>query len=218
MWQKLSAEGKLQLRSSTSVEQKFASLEKALSELCIVISRETGNTALSGFERARALRSKPDAGGKSHYECINQLIHYWYCCAGATYLFGKGFRNLIMRPTGHDNVSGDDTGEGPFDLEADHPIHGRLVAEVFCVSQGLWPEKMRKTRIKLSASSAEIRCIFYNSEAKPSYRPKTEWLIILGVDAKRAIRPIHSIAAPFETAQVGPTSRSTRSRAKRTSD
>lgn len=214
-WQVLSAEGKLQLRSSADVELKFAALEQALSELCMVISRETGNTVLSGFDRARALRSKPDAGGKSHYECINQLIHYWYCCAAAKYLFDKGFENLVMRPTGHDNVAEDEATEGPFDLEADHPEHGRLVAEVFCVSQGLWAEKMRKTRSKLSKSSAEIRCIFYNSEAKPSYRPKTEWLVILGVDAKQAVHPIHSMPGVFEATQIGPTSRSTRSRVKR---
>lgn len=217
MWQELSAEGKLRLRSSAHVELKFVALEQALSELCMVISRETGNAFLSGFDRARALRSKPDAGGKSHYECINQLIHYWYCCAGATYLFGKGFENLVMRPTGHDNVADDQTTEGPFDLEADHPEHGRLVAEVFCVSQGLWAEKMRKTRIKLSKSSAEIRCIFYNSEAKPRYLPKTEWLVILGVDAKRTVQPIHSMLGVFEATNVGPTSRSARSCVKRVS-
>ena len=73
------------------------------------------------------------------------------------------------------------------------------------VFTGLWPEKMRKTQNKLSKSSAEIRCIFYNSEAKPSYHPKKEWLVILGVNAKRIVEPIHSMLAVFEATRTGPT-------------
>lgn len=58
-----------------------------------------------------------------------------------------------------------------------------VLAEVFCVSKALWPQKMHKTRKILNTSSAPARFIYYNREAKESYSPKMERLGIFGVTA-----------------------------------
>jgi len=186
MWQTLAAHGIQAFKSIDEIAARRQQLERALAELCVVISRETGDLSKGGLERARALRSKPASGGKSHYECINQLIHYWYCCASAHYLLNSGFGSLVMRPTGHDNATdlGDDERvPGPYDIEAAHPSRGKLVAEVFCVSEALWTQKMGKTREKLKESPAPIRAVFYNVDAKPTYQSKMERLIVYGVHA-----------------------------------
>jgi len=161
-------------------------LERALSKLCLTISRETGNRSVSGLERARALRSAPAQGGKSHYECINQLIHYWYCCAAARHLLKLGFRRLEIRPTGHDNandLADDEADGGPYDIRAVHDRLGTIVGEVFCVSDRLWWQKMKKTRAKLEKSKAAVRAVFYNEESKPSWRPTLRGLVAFGVRA-----------------------------------
>jgi hypothetical protein len=186
MWQALSAHGVQTFATNAEIAARAQELEHALSELCLTISRETGDVSTSGLERARALRSRPDVGGKSHYECINQLIHYWYCCAAAKHLLRKGFTSLTMRPTGHDNATdlGDDERtSGPYDLEARHYRLGTLAGEVFCVSGALWPQKMAKTRAKLASSSASVRAVFYNVEAKPNYSPQMERLVVFGIES-----------------------------------
>ena len=155
MWQDLSGHGVQVFAVREEVAVRAQELETALSALCLTISREIGNTNSSGLERARALRSRPDAGGKSHYECINQLIHYWYCCAAAAHLLCAGYGRVTMRPTGHDNVPDQEVemiAGGPYDIEARHPRLGTITAEVFCVSEALWPQKMNKTRAKLTGS------------------------------------------------------------------
>lgn len=199
MWQALSAHGVQTFATDTEVLARAHELEHALSELCLTISKETGNVSTSGLERARALRTKPLAGGKSHYECINQLIHYWYCCAAATHLLRNGFTSLTMRPTGHDNATdlGDDERPtGPYDIEARHCQTGTFAGEVFCVSKALWAQKMTKTRAKLAYSSASIRAIFYNTEAKPTYKPKMQRLVVFGIESlSGTVREIASTVA-----------------------
>lgn len=184
MWQQLSAHGLQRFSNANQVGARQKELERALSELCNAIAKETGNKKLSGLNRARALRSRPATGGKSHYECLNQLIHYWYCCAAAAYLLRRGFTQLRIRPTGHDNANdlGDDESNGtPYDIRARHKRFGRIVGEVFCVSKALWPQKMAKTRTKLANSKAALRAVFYNMESKPAYKPKMSGLIVFGV-------------------------------------
>ena|SRR5690606_20397999 len=186
MWQKLSADGVQFFRTEADLSTRVHELERALSELCHLISIEMGDSNFSGLERARALRSRPASGGKSHYECINQLIHYWYCCAAAKHLLSEGFTSLVMRPTGHDNATdlGDtEANGGPYDIEAHHAQFGEIAAEVFCVSQALWRQKMSKTLAKLAQSPASVRAVFYNAETKPKYRPKMERLVVYGIDA-----------------------------------
>jgi len=189
MWQALVAHGMQRFDSVEQIEERMRQVDSALSELCFEISRITGDIGLSGFERARALRTKPEVGGKSPYECVNQLIHYWYCCAAARHLVGNGYIEIQVQPTGHDNVPDDEGDEGQarervFDLEARHPSIGLLVAEVFCVSVALWPQKMNKTRKNLSDSTADVRLVYYNREAKQSYCPKMERIGVFGVIAR----------------------------------
>lgn len=184
MWQALAAHGVQRFQTEAEVLVRRRELDGALSELCLAISRETGDLSAPGLQRALALRAKPAAGGKSHYECINQFIHYWYCCAAAGHLLGLGWVDLVMRPTGHDNTA---EGADAFDVEATHPALGRITGEVFCVSPALWAQKMAKTRAKLARSNAPIRAAFYNLEAKESYRPKMERLKIFGVEMRSGV-------------------------------
>ena len=97
-----------------------------------------------------------------------------------------GISRNTQRPTAHDNAAGPGNAAnvgGPYDLQASHAGLGRFVGEVFCVSQALWQQKMRDTRAKLAKSDAPIRAIFYNCEAKPSYRPKMDRLVVFGIAA-----------------------------------
>jgi len=183
MWQEFAAHGSQKFESIKAVDERLQDLEEALAELCLVISRETGNIEASGIFRARTLRAKPEAGGKSHYECVNQLIHYWYCCAASKFLLNEGYQNLIVRPTGHDNIKqlDDESNDGPYDIEAIHPEIGRIVGEVFCVSEALWRQKIGKTCKKLIKSSAKKRFVFYNIEAKRTYQCKTNEIAIYGI-------------------------------------
>ena len=183
MWQQLAAHGLQTFASVEAIEARAAELEKALASLCLVISAETGNVNVSGLQRARDLRSKPSTGGKSHYECINQLIHYWYCCAAARFLLQSGCRDLKMRPTAHDNMSDPDSKRSgdPSDVEACHRALGQICAEVFCVSPSLWNQKMADTRKKLRGSTAAIRAAFYNVDAKPAYKAKMQGFVVFGI-------------------------------------
>jgi hypothetical protein len=185
MWQALAAHSRQRFHADAELASRASDLEQALSELCFAIARETGDATKGGLQRALALRSRPAAGGKSHYECINQLIHYWYCCAAARHLLSMGFPEIVMRPTGHDNAA--DGEEDAFDLDGTHPQLGRLVGEVFCVSEALWDSKMGKTRRKLEDSDAPIRAAFYNVEAKPKYRPKMKRLTVLGIESPSGV-------------------------------
>jgi hypothetical protein len=188
MWQTLSAHGVQCFDSVEQIDERKRQVSEALSDLCDEVARIAGDVGRSGIDRARALRAKPEAGGKSPYECLNQLVHYWYCCAAARHLGQNDYANIQVRPTGHDNVP-TDNGDGQpipervFDIEARHPSFGRVVAEVFCVSPALWPEKMRKTRNSLKYESADARFIYYNLEVKHSYSPKMDRLAVFGVIA-----------------------------------
>jgi hypothetical protein len=88
-----------------------------------------------------------------------------------------------------------------FDLEARHPETGRLVAEVFCVSAALWPQKMNKTRRSLKGSLADVRFIYYNREAKDCYSPKLERLGVLGIIARTG--EVQQIYARFDRQVAG---------------
>jgi len=201
MWQDLASEGRLEIADRATINDKRREIESALSDLCLDIAVQAGDINLTGIARAKALRSKPAAGGKSSYECLNQLLHYWYCCAGASFLLDSGFGNLVMRPTGHDNMN-----EGhlsAYDLEAKHPEYGDLVGEVFCVSRALWRQKIDATRGKLATSDADIQVIFYNAEAKPAYVPKSTWPAIFTIDVSgpvvRRLHCPHPVLWPAES-------------------
>jgi hypothetical protein len=158
-------------------------VERGLEQLCTAISATAGRQDLSGIERARSLRSKPTKGGKSLYECLNQLIHYWYCCAAASHLLQLGYTELDMRPTAEESTSNN---KNSFDIRACHPTGVRVVGEVFCVSSALWPEKVRKTASKLmKAPSRSRRLIYYNLEAKETYGAERKGLFFLGVAAPK---------------------------------
>jgi len=189
MWQELARHGVQHWGDVRAVAQRKTELEGALDQLCQVIAAEAGASHKLAIERARALRSKPATGGKSPYECLNQLVHYWYCCRAAEFLLHAGYQGLQARPTAHDNVRAKTEAERgrPFDIEAIHPSRGSLVAEVFCVSEALWTQKMLETRARLQSSSAACRAVFYNLEAKPAYQPKMENVAVFGIDRRGAV-------------------------------
>lgn len=67
---------------------------------------------------------------------------------------------------------------------ASHPDGVTIVGEVFCVSSGLWPTKMKMTATKLiKAPPDALRLIFYNREARKTYRAKRQGFFFFGVGA-----------------------------------
>jgi hypothetical protein len=116
----------------------------------------------------------------TEYECLNQLIHYWYCCAAGKHLITCGGIALVMHPTAENSGSKE---KHTFDLSAYASDGGHAIAELFCVSAALWPEKMRKTIKKvLKADSDPHRLIFYNQEAKSAYPTKKAGVYIFAID------------------------------------
>lgn len=181
MWQELAKHGVQSFATATSARKRMAEVERGLGELCTAIASVAARRDLSGIERARSLRAKPTSGGKSLYECLNQLIHYWYCCAAASYLLRLGYGDLLTRPTAEESTSDENDA---FDILASHPDGVTIVGEVFCVSSGLWPIKMKKTARKLSAAPPNsLRLIFYNLEVKEAYRAKRQGLFFFGIGA-----------------------------------
>jgi hypothetical protein len=144
-------------------------VERALDQVCSAIAEAAAGVG-TGLDRARSLRAKPVAGGKSLYECLNQLIHYWYCCAAARHLLTWDYSGVEIRPTGTDNWSKD---TDAVDVVGTAPDGVQVLGEVFCVSTSLWPEKLRKSYKKLMKLDSDARrLIFYNLDAKPEYDPK----------------------------------------------
>lgn len=181
MWQELSKHGVQHFSTSTASRERMAEVERALAQLCTAIAAKAGRQDQPGIERAISLRTKPATGGKSLYECLNQLIHYWYCCAAASHLLQLGYTELHARPTAADNTSNDNDA---FDLKARHPDGISVVGEVFCVSPVLWPEKVRKTAANLmKAPPDSLRLIYYNREAKETYGAKRQGLFFFGIEA-----------------------------------
>jgi len=181
MWQELAKHGVQFFETDTSVRERISELERALAELCTAIAAAAGRHDLSGIERARSLRARPTNGGRSLYECLNQLIHYWYCCAAASYLLRLGYCDLRMRPTAEESTSDHNDA---FDVLASHPDGVKIVGEVFCVSSGLWPMKVKKAVTKLMSAPPDfLRLIFYNREAKETYRARRQDIYFLGVGA-----------------------------------
>src|SRR5687767_1169436 len=105
MWQELAKHGVQAFPTTESVRERISQVERGLADLCAAIAAAAGRHDISGIERARSLRAKPASGGKSLYECLNQLIHYWYCCAAASYLLSLGYRDLRTRPTAEESTS-----------------------------------------------------------------------------------------------------------------
>jgi hypothetical protein len=181
MWQEFARHGLQTFADEGELRTRINQLDSATGELCDSIAQAASRLDLQGIERAVSLRSKPSGGGKSLYECLNQLIHYWYCCAGGLHLFGLGYVTVQMRPTAEDNVSAEG---GAYDLVAFSPSKPTVDAEVFCVSKALWPTKMSKTLKKLeSAPSEHLRFIYYNLESKPTYRSKRDGISFYGISS-----------------------------------
>jgi hypothetical protein len=189
MWQKLAAQGREEFQNTSALDQRMLELEAALDALCLDFARVGSNQEMSGLERARQLRAKPVDHGKSLYECLNQLIHYWYCCAAGKHLMTCGCTALVMHPTAENSGSKE---KHTFDLEACASDGAHVIAEVFCVSEALWPAKMRKTLKKvLAAEGNPHRLIFYNLEAKPTYPTKKAGVYIFGVEiGSGAVSPV----------------------------
>jgi hypothetical protein len=157
----------------------MAKVERGLAELCMAIASAAARQDLRGIELALSLRAKPATGGKSLYECLNQVIHYWYCCAAAVYLLRLGYRGLHVRPTAEESTSAKNDA---FDIIASHSTGVTIVGEVFCVSPSLWPAKVRKAVKKMTAAApASRKLVFYNREAKEAYCAKREGVFFLGV-------------------------------------
>src|SRR4051794_37424660 len=125
MWQELSSHGVQPFSNLDAALGRKAEVEAALASLCSAIALAAGDRAKAGIERARAIRARPVGGGKSLYECLNQLVHYWYCCAGAAHLLRSGYVDIRTRPTAEDSVS--DTNDA-FDIVARHPDGVSVVA------------------------------------------------------------------------------------------
>jgi hypothetical protein len=180
MWQVLATHGRQEFQSVSELEQRMRNLESALDDLCLDVARVSSDQKMSGLERARQLRAKPVDEGKSLYECLNQLIHYWYCCAAGKYLMTCGCTKLVMHPTAENSGS---KGEHAFNLGAYTGDGTRVIAEVFCVSEALWQAKMRKTIKKvLEAGNEPHRVIFYNREAKLVYPTRKAGVYIFAID------------------------------------
>lgn len=189
MWQVLAAHGRQEFQNACELDHRMRELEAALDALCLDFARVSSNQAMSGLERARQLRAKPIDHGKSLYECLNQLIHYWYCCAAGKHLMSCGCTALVMHPTAENSGSKE---QHTFDLDACVSNGGHVIAEVFCVSEALWPQKMSKTIKKvLKADGDPHHLIFYNGEAKPAYPTKKAGIYIFAIDAgSGAVSPV----------------------------
>ena len=106
MWQDFAAHGIQLFRTSIQVQTRLRDLDQALDQVCVAIAQAASKSG-TGLERARSLRARPTEAGKSLYECLNQLIHYWYCCAAALHLLNSHYTNVEIRPTATDSRSKD---------------------------------------------------------------------------------------------------------------
>jgi hypothetical protein len=184
MWQELAKHGLQIFSTEEELRTRMKQVDTAVGQLCDRIVESAARTHLQGIERAVSLRAKPDDGGKSLYECLNLLVHYWYCCAAGLHLFGMGYTRLEMRPTAKDNVA---TGRDVYDIVAFTQRSQAVVAEVFCVSTALWPTKMSKTLKKLQNAPSEcLRFVYYNLEAKPKYRSKRDGISFYSISTPSA--------------------------------
>lgn len=180
-WQQLASQGRCPFASLAEIQSRMAQIETALDGLCAEIVTVVGGVG-AALMRARALRIKPaEPSHKSLYECLNQIIHYWYCCAAGRHLIEHGYTQLWMRPTAADS---NPAGEVGYDIQAQSPDGIQIIGEVFCVSEGLWPQKMKDTYKKLSDDKSEARrLIFYNCEAKQHYKAKRAGAYFLTIAA-----------------------------------
>ena len=196
LWQERAADGKQAFRDARAVSARIRELDRAFDGLCIEIGKavrkqagQRSSKSGDGLARARALRAKPAAGGKSLYECLNQLIHYWYCCAAARHLCHNGYTDLVVRPTAVDSGGGNDKA---YDLSAVSPEGTCVIGEVFCVSPSLFAAKLAKTYDKLDRNkSGARRLIFYNHDVgkQPSVkrRPQAYFLSIAQTGAVQLV-------------------------------
>jgi hypothetical protein len=184
MWQEFAKHGLQTFSEEEELRTRMQQINVAIGRMCDRIAETAARTELQGIQRAISLRSKPEGGGKSLYECLNQLIHYWYCCAAGLHLFDIGYTTLHMRPTAEDNVS---TESDVYDVVAFGEGSQTVVAEVFCVSTSLWSFKMSRTLKKLQNAPAEcLRFVYYNLESKPKYRSKRYGISFYGVSSPSA--------------------------------
>jgi hypothetical protein len=170
MWQKFASQGACSFQTVAELQAQMNDIDAALGQLCseiVTIVSGAGPALL----RVQALRTKPaEPGHKSVYECVNQIMHHWYCCAAAKHIIQHGYSDLRLLPTAVDNAPKGRTG---YDIQGRSPEGIQIIGEVCCVSQGLWNGKIRKTYKKLSRDeSGARRLIFYNCEAKSHYTAK----------------------------------------------
>jgi hypothetical protein len=181
LWQVLSGHGLQRFSTGEEISRRQRLVERGLEQVCSGIAGVVSDSNAPAILRVRDLRSKALDGGKSLYECLNQLIHYWYCCSAALHLVSCGYTDIRMRPTGAENVDGD---RGAYDLEAFHPSEAPVIAEVFCVSRSLWEKKKSGSIKKLAASATGVlRSIYYNEECKPALKARIPGFRFYGVTA-----------------------------------
>jgi hypothetical protein len=191
-WQEFVTHGVEAFGDALLLKNRQDLIESALGGLCDEIARTATKEGLCGLERAKSLRTRPAEDRKSLYECLNQLIHYWYSCAAGIHLYSRGYENIVLRPTGTYSKS---KKNDHYDIVAAHLRGQKVVGEVFCVSEVFWSTKMQKTKAKLNkhAPVQSRRLIYYNTEArKAPYSPRTGRFVIFGISPAGSVELISS--------------------------
>jgi hypothetical protein len=193
-WQDLASSSVVTFQDVDTLSEKKLAVEAALLDLTNEIVRIAGAEGKSGLSRALDLRSRPRAGHKSAYECLNQLIHYWYCCSAGHHLFDLGARTLEMRPTGHGSKASD--GEHGFDIAVRQNQELLICAEVFCVSAALWGQKIAKTAKKLvtakNVPATAYRLIYCNEQGAQRKCTELPGVIVCSIQPSGAIQLVRS--------------------------
>ena len=183
MWQDVASHGRQEFQNLADLEIRMEEVERALTALCLGFAKVSSDTLRSGLVRALDLRAKPARKkGKSLYEGLNQLIHYWYCCAAAKYLLAQGCIELVVHPTGHDSGSKETPN---YDIAAKTSDGMSLIAEVFCVSSGLFNSKVGKTLEKFDKADDTVhRIIFHNQVDGRTLGARSRELYVFSIEAE----------------------------------
>jgi len=194
IWSKLISEGTISFSDIESIEDKISEIETATELLLIDISSICNRSTVSFIERAIALKTK-GVDHKSPYEAINQLLHYWHCMVAAKMLIKIGGENIKV--TGGAENSGQSA-----DVMANLKNKKKILGEVYCVSEALWPTKTSKTIKKINSEDADYKFILFNLEAKPEYISKSENIAFYGVN--RNSQSINLLCHKFDGVQTEP--------------
>lgn len=142
-WQEFVTHGVEAFGDALLLKNRQDLIESALGGLCDEIARTATKEGLCGLERAKSLRTRPAEDRKSLYECLNQLIHYWYCCAAGIHLYSRGYENIVLRPTGTYSKS---KKNDHYDIVAAHLGDKKLLERYFASQRSSGRQKCRKRR------------------------------------------------------------------------